>query len=59
MALLADLLADQYAFFAGVSKDWNRARGVLPKTARAITVDTSVSQLLWSFDNGPLKTPII
>lgn len=59
MALLAQLLSNQHAFFAGVSKGWRNAWGDFPKTTRAITADTSVSQLQWSFDNGLEKRPTV
>ncbi|CAM9242002.1 unnamed protein product [Laminaria digitata] len=52
MTLLAEILSNQHAFFAGVSKDWRNAWRHLPKTTQAITADTSVSQLQWSFDGG-------
>ena len=55
MALLAELLSTQYAFFAGISKEWRNAWGELPKVTQAITADTSASQLQWSFDGGLLK----
>lgn len=49
MSLLAEILSDQHVFFAGVSTTWRNAWGDLPKYTRAITPDTSVSQLQWSF----------
>lgn len=59
MTLLAELLSNQHAFFAGVSKDWRNAWGGLPKITRAITVDTSISQLRWCFDAGLTKGPAV
>ncbi|CAN0110981.1 unnamed protein product, partial [Laminaria digitata] len=59
MTLLAELLSNQYAFFAGVSNHWRNAWGELPKTTQAITADTSVSQLQWSFEGGLTKSPMI
>ena len=59
MALLARLLSNQHVFFAGVSKVWRSAWGDLPKTTQAITAETSVSQLLWSFDGGLEKNPTV
>lgn len=59
MALLAELLSNQYWFFAGVSKEWKRAWGELPKTTQAITADTTVSQLQWSFDSGLTKRRLV
>ncbi|CAM9474032.1 unnamed protein product [Laminaria digitata] len=59
MTLLAELLSNQHAFFAGVSKEWKTAWGGLPKLTRAITADTAVSQLHWSVDSGLQKRPII
>ena len=59
MALLAKLLSDQYGFFASISKEWRDAWGDLPKRTRAITADTSVSQLQESFDGGLKKQPIV
>lgn len=59
MTLLAELLSNQYAFFGGVSKDWKNAWGQQPKTTQAITPDTSVSQLQWSFTDGLVKGPNI
>ena len=47
MALLAELLSNQYAFFAGVSREWRNAWSDLPKFTQAITPDTSISQLQW------------
>ncbi|CAM9889809.1 unnamed protein product, partial [Laminaria digitata] len=44
MNLLAELLSNQYVFFAGVSKDWKTAWGRLPKITQAITAKTTVSQ---------------
>ena len=55
MTLLADLLSNQYAFFAEVSRDWRNACDHLPRLTQAITADTSVSQLEWSFDSGLSK----
>ena len=52
MTLLAELLSNQYAFFAGVSKEWRDAWGDLPQTTQAITADTTVSQMQWSVDGG-------
>lgn len=45
MSLLAELLSDQYAFFAGVSGEWINAWGDLLKLTQAITADTTASQL--------------
>eukprot|EP00904_Undaria_pinnatifida_P007971 jgi/Undpi1/4303/HiC_scaffold_17.g07669.m1 len=59
MALLAEFLSNQHAFFAGVSKQWRNAWGRLPKTTKAITADTSVSQLQWCFDGGLRKRPML
>ncbi|CAM9839972.1 unnamed protein product, partial [Laminaria digitata] len=59
LTLLAELLSNQYSFFAEVSKDWRDAWGDNPKTTQAITADTSVSQLQWSFDGGLKKTLVI
>ena len=55
MTLLAQLLSNQYAFFADVSIDWKNACGELPKITEAITADTTVSQLQWSLDAGLSK----
>ena len=52
MTVLAELLSNQHLFFAGVSKEWRHAWGKRPKTTRAITAETSPSQLQWSFDGG-------
>lgn len=51
--------ATQYAFFSGVLKDWREAWGDLSKTTQAITADTSVSQLQWSFECGVQKRPMV
>lgn len=59
MTVLANLLSNQYVFFAGVSKDWRSACGHLPKLTQAITADTSVSQLQWSFDCGLSKGAMV
>ena len=59
MTLLAELLSNQYAFFAGVSKAWSKAWKGLPKTTQAITADTSISQLQWSFDAGLRRRPMV
>ena len=59
MTVLAELLSNRYAFFGEVSKDWRSAWGELPKITQAITADTSISQLRWSFDGGLIKSPII
>lgn len=45
MVLLTELLSNQYAFFASISKEWRNTWGDLPKRTRAITADTSVLQL--------------
>ena len=52
MTLLAQLLSNQHAFFGGVSKEWRNAWENLPRLTQAITADTSVSQLQWSFNSG-------
>lgn len=52
IAMLADFLSNQHAFFASVSKEWNSAWGDIPKSTQAITADTTVSQLQCSFDSG-------
>ena len=59
MTLLAQLLSNQHAFFAGVSKEWRNAWENLPRLTQAITADTSVSQLQWSFDGGLKKRPVV
>lgn len=57
MTVLAQLLSNQHEFFAGVSKQWRNAWGDLPQTTRAITAETYVSQLQWSFDGGLRTRP--
>ena len=52
MTLLVELLSNQHVFFAGVSKSWRNTWGDLPKNTQAVTADTSVSQLQFSFDGG-------
>lgn len=59
LELLAELVSNQHAFFAGVSREWREAWGELPKDTRAITATTSVSQLQWSFEAGLRKGHII
>ncbi|CAM9217472.1 unnamed protein product, partial [Laminaria digitata] len=59
MTLLAELLSNQHAFFAGVAKEWRAAWGGLPTITQAITADTTVSQLQWSFDGGLRKRPVV
>lgn len=59
ISLLAKLLSDQYVFFASVSRDWRNAWGDLPKLTQAVTADTSVSQLHWSFFVGLKKVGVI
>lgn len=51
MTALAELLSNQYAFFAELSRVWRAAWGKLPKRTQAITLDISISQpqLQWSF----------
>ena len=57
MTLLAHVLSNQHAFFAGVSKEWRNAWGDLPKVTQAVSSDTYVSQLRCSFDGGARKRP--
>lgn len=59
MTLLVALLSNQYAFFAGVSKPWKAAWGNFPKLTQAVTPDTFVSQLQWSFTSSLNKTPML
>lgn len=59
MTLLAELLSNQHASFAGVSKEWRGAWGSLPKTTQAIMADTSLGQLQHSFDIGLTKTQVV
>ena len=59
MTLLAELLFNQLVCFTGVSKEWRRIWGNLPKLTRATTADTSISQLQWSFDSGDRKIYIL
>lgn len=59
MTVLAGVLCNQYAFFAEVSTDWRDAWGAHMKTTQAITADTSVSQLKWSFDGGLTKGALV
>lgn len=59
MTLLVELLSNQHDFFAGVSTHWRNAWGDLSQVTQAITADTSVSQLQWSFDSGLIKRPTI
>ena len=59
MALLVKLLSKQHGFVAGVSKEWRNAWGDFPKSTQAITADTTVSQLQWSFDGGLKKVAVV
>lgn len=43
---------DQYFFFAPVSRGWKNAWGERPRATRAVTVDTSVNQLVCAFESG-------
>lgn len=50
---VAEFVQDnQYLFFASVSKDWRSRWGQRPKVTRAVSADTSVVQLRYSFDCG-------
>ena len=59
MTLLVQLLSNQLAVFAGVSKEWRNGWENLPRLTQAITADTSVSQLQWSFDSGLRNRPML
>lgn len=59
MTMLVELLSNQYASFAGVSREWRNGWGDLPKTTQAISADTTVSQLQLSFDGGLRRRPTV
>lgn len=46
MIMLVQLLSDQYAFFAAVSKEWRNACGKRPRITQALRADPSVFQLV-------------
>ena len=46
MTLLAELLSNQYAFFAAVSKEWRNACGKRPRITQALRADPSIFQLV-------------
>ncbi|CAN0070233.1 unnamed protein product, partial [Ectocarpus fasciculatus] len=60
MSYLAEFVDDnQYLFFASVSRGWRDVWGKRPTVTKALTVDTSVSQLLLSFECGLRRTAAV